>query len=116
MMKTLILSGVMLFNAVAANAGERLSVRVSPALAHAPADIIVYVTLERNAENRLLRVSAESDDFFRSSEVTLDGEDNARVMILHFLQLPPGAYSVTVDVKGVNGQTKGRARCEVNVL
>ena len=116
MMKTLILSGVILFNAIAANAGERLSVRVSPALAHAPADIIVYVTLERSAENRLLRVSAESDDFFRSSEVTLDGEGSARVMILHFLQLPPGTYDVTVDVKGVNGQTKGRARCEVNVL
>ena len=74
------------------------------------------LTLERNAENRLLRVSAESSEFLRSSEVALEGEGSARVMVLHFLQLPSGTYDVIVDVKGMNGRTRERARCEVTVL
>lgn len=116
MMKTLVLSAVILSNAFAADAGQRVSVRVAPSLAHAPADIIIYVTVERNADNRLLTVSAESSEFFRSSEVPLEGEDSARVLILHFVQLPSGTYNVIVDVKGTNGRTRERARCEVTVI
>src|SRR5262245_14673456 len=78
--KILILSGVVALNAIAVDAGtQQVTVRVSPKHAYAPADIIVYVILERNADNRTLRVSAESSDFFRSSELQLDGESAARV-------------------------------------
>jgi hypothetical protein len=115
--RILILSGVVLLNTIAVDAGsQQVTVRVSPKHAYAPADIIVYVVLEKNADNRTLRVSAESSDFFRSSELQLDGESAARVMILHFRELPPGDYDVTADVRGPNGRTREKARCEITVL
>ena len=82
----------------------------------APADVLVYVTVERNAENRLLRVSAESEAFFRSSELSLEGEGSARINILRFRDLPPGEYDVKADVLGSTGQRRAVAFCTIRVL
>jgi hypothetical protein len=114
-MKKLIFCGAMLLGAVALDASQPVRVRVSPQIAMAPADVIVYVTVERSAENRLLRVSAESENFFRSSEVPLEGEGSARISILHFRELPPGEYDVTADVSGPTGQRRAVAYCILRV-
>ena len=114
-MKKMIFCGAMLVSAVALGASQQVRVRVSPQFSMAPADVIVYVTVERSAENRLLRVSAESDDFFRSSEVPLEGEGSARISILHFRELPAGEYDVTADVIGPAGQKRANAFCLLRV-
>jgi hypothetical protein len=114
--KTLILGGAILFSAVAAHAGEPVRVRVPTSALMAPADLRIYIVLERHAENRLLRVSAESSDFFRSSDVQLDGEGSARVTILNFRDLPPGSYDVKAEVIGADGRKRGSAHCWVTIL
>ncbi len=99
------------------NAGEQIvKVRVASTQMLAPADLLVYVTVEKSADNRLLRVTAESEDFFRSSEVPLSGEDSARITILHFRELPSGSYDVKADVVGSNGRRRGLAHTFVTVL
>src|SRR5688572_18274480 len=110
-MKRMIFSVAMLFSAVTFAADQQVRVRVSPQSARAPADVLVYVTIERSEENRLLRVSAESEEFFRSSEVSLEGEGSARIKILRFRDLPPGDYDVTADVLGSTGQRRAYAFC-----
>ena len=114
-MKRLILCGAMLVSAVALDASQQVRVRVSPQISMAPADVIVYVTVERSADNRMLRVSAQSEDFFRSSEVPLEGEGSARISILRFRELPSGEYDVTADVIGSTGQRRGVANCVLRV-
>src|SRR5262245_46429598 len=56
-------------------AGERLTMRVSPAVSFAPANLIVRAFIEAHNENRAVAIIAESQDFYRSSEVQLDGEN-----------------------------------------
>lgn len=114
-MKKLIFCGAMLFSAVALDASQPVRVRVSPQNAMAPADVLVYVTVEPSADNRLLKVSAESEDFFRSSELSLQGEGSARISILRFRELPAGEYDVTADVIGPTGQRRGNAYCILRI-
>jgi uncharacterized protein (DUF58 family) len=114
-MKRMIFCVAMLFGAVTLDADQRVQVRVSPSVSMAPADVLVYVTIERSAENRLLRVSADSEDFLRSSEVSLEGEGSARISIFRFRDLPAGEYDVTADVIGPSGQRRAAAYCLLRI-
>jgi hypothetical protein len=93
-----------------------LSVRVSPTMAHAPADLFIYVSVARRPENRLLRVTAESDDFFRSSDTQLDGEYSARITVVRFRELPPGGYEIKAELIVSNGRTANVAKRTVEVF
>ena len=114
--KTLILCAAMFLSTVSANAGEAIRVRAPTSALMAPATVRIYIMVEPHAENRVLRVKAESSEFFRSSEMPLAGEGSARVTVLYFRDLPQGAYDVTAEVMGADGRTRGRALCSVMVL
>src|SRR5262245_7174656 len=93
-----------------------LSVRVSPTMAHAPADLFIYVSVARRTENRLIRVTAESADFFRSSDTQLDGEYSARITVMRFRELPPGAYEIRAELIVSSGRTASVAKRTVEVF
>jgi hypothetical protein len=120
--KTLVVAGIILLGSLGADAsmvddGERpLHVRVSPTLAHAPADVFIYVSVARRPDNRLLRVTAESEDFFRSSDTQLDGEYSARVTVVRFRELPPGGYEIKAELIVSNGRTTDVAKRTVEVF
>src|SRR4029078_13122048 len=109
--KTLVVAGIILVGSLGADAsmvddGERpLHVRVSPTMAHAPADLFIYVSVARRPDNRLLRITAESEDFFRSSDTQLDGEYSARVTVVRFRELPPGGYEIKAELIVSTGHT-----------
>lgn len=98
------------------DAERPLRVRVSPLVAHAPADLYVYVSVARRTDNRLLRVTAESADFFRSSDTQLDGEYSARVTVVRFRELPPGGYEIRAELIVSNGHTSDIARRTVEIF
>src|ERR1044071_2272441 len=52
-------------------AGERITMKVSPAVAFAPANLIVRTMVVADEENRAIEIIAESQDFYRSSMVQL---------------------------------------------
>ena len=119
--KALALASIVLLSSLGTRASaddaERpLRVRVSPAMAHAPADLYIYVSVARRSDNRLLRVSAESDDFFRSSETQLDGEFSARVTVVRFRELPPGDYEIRAELIVSTGRTVDVAKRTVEVF
>jgi hypothetical protein len=84
--------------------GAPLQMRVSPAVARAPALLTVRVNVEAAAENRMLQVVAESPDFYRSSEVQIDGLNNPGLNVFEFRDLPTGTYRVTGVLMGVHGR------------
>jgi len=96
--------------------GERLSMRVSPTVAVAPADLIVRTMIESNPANRSMEIIAESADFYRSSEVPLDGERAARSAQFAFRHLPGGEYSVRAVLKGANEEQLAQTRQEIMVI
>lgn len=97
-------------------AGERISMKVSPAVAFAPANLIVRATIEADEQNRALQIIAESEDFYRSSEVQLEGDKAPRTSMLEFRNLPPGTYEVRALLVGAGGQQRAFARQQVNVI
>ena len=109
----LVLGAVTLFGALPLDASQRLRVRAVP---NSSADLTIYVGVERHAENRMLRVTAESDDFFRSTELQLDGESSPRITVIHFHQLPTGWYDVTAQLVVDTGRTTDRPTCTVIVF
>src|SRR5262245_51937607 len=114
--KTLILSGAMLSCTTSANASESIRVRVPTSALMAPATLRVYIIVEPHADSRLLRVSAASEELFRSSEMPLEDDGGARVTVLYFRDLPSGSYDVTAEVIGVDGKRRGRATSSVTIL
>jgi hypothetical protein len=86
------------------NGGEALQMKVSPAVQRAPAMLTVRVMVESSAENRLLQVVAESETFYRSSEVEIDGTNSSPLRVFQFRGLPTGRYEVTGVLVGTQGR------------
>jgi len=97
-------------------AGERLALKVSPAVSFAPANLVVRATVPVDADNRAIEIVAESEDFYRSSEIQLEGDRAARTTMFEFRSLPPGTYEVRANLFGPNGQSRALIRQQVNVL
>ena len=111
------LSGILvLITTLPLGAGERMTLKVSPAVAFAPANLIVRAMILADADNRAVEIVAESPDFYRSSEIQLEWEKAPRVNTFEFRSLPPGTYDVRANLFGANGQSRATIRQEVNVI
>ena len=108
--------GFVVLMAAPTGAGERLALKVSPAVAFAPANLIVRTTVEADSANRAMEVVAESRDFYRSSSVELDGDKAPRTTQFEFRSLPPGMYAVRAILLGSDGHTRAAVRQDVNVI
>ena len=108
--------GVAIATTTAVSAKEPVSIRVNPTVGIAPADVNIRITVEPNASNRGLEIVADSDSFFRSSLVQLDGDRAPVTTTIRLRGLPGGNYAVTAVVIGANGQQRAIARAQVNIV
>jgi hypothetical protein len=106
----------MMIAVVPLGAGERMTMKVSPAVAFAPANLIVRAMVVADADNRALQIIAESQDFYRSSMVQLEGDRSARTSMFEFRSLPPGRYEVRANLFGANGAQRASLRQQINVM
>jgi hypothetical protein len=94
---------------------DALRMQVWPAVSREPAVLTVRVTVPPSADNRMLQIVAESRNFFRRSEVQIDGDQAAPLNVFEFRNLPTGTYQVTSVLVGAHGQratATGLARVE----
>ena len=63
-----------------------------------PATVRITVAVEPNADNRMLRIEADGDRLFRSSEVVLEGENGQKIHTVEFKNLPAGSYTIRAAV------------------
>ena len=63
-----------------------------------PATVQITIAVQPDAVNRALRVEAESELMFRSSEISLDGALEKRIHTLEFKNLPAGDYTLSAQV------------------
>src|SRR6185503_6466981 len=84
-------------------ADGRLRIEVSPRISQAPAQVRIRAIVMPSAENRGLRVVADSGEFFRSSYLPLEGADAAPITDTSFKNLPGGEYEVTVTLVDSQG-------------
>ena len=112
-----VLSWVGLFLAAPTlDGGESMQMRVSPTVSMAPGFLTVRINLPAlSSQDRLLQVVAESPDFYRRSEIPLDGANAPRLNVFEFRNLPTGFYHVTSVLVGPNGpraKASGMAKVE----
>lgn len=97
-------------------AGERLTMKVSPAVAFAPANLIVRAMIVADPDNPAVEIIAESPDFYRSSMIQLEGDQAARTNMFEFRSLPPGTYEVRANLFGSNGEQRATIRQRINII
>lgn len=110
------LTFLVILTAADVNANDKLSIRVSPAVAFAPATLRVQTTIEVDAANRSIEIIAESEEFYRSSEMQLDGDAAPRTTYFQFRSLPTGQYSVRAILRGQGGREIAAVERRVNIV
>jgi hypothetical protein len=105
-----------LFAALPLQAGQPLTLSVSPAVSFAPAILRIQATIEADTDNRAVEFTADSPDFFRSSRLPLEGDAAARTNRIEFPGLPEGDYEVTATLFGSDGQPRGQEHRSIRVV
>jgi len=97
------------------HANDFVQLHVSPVLSDR-GDMLVQVLVTRDAENQWMKITAESEVYYSSSEMELEGEYSARVKVIRFRGVPAGWYEVTGTVFDHRQHVKGLARRSVLVF
>jgi hypothetical protein len=108
--------GLMVASTMVGSAKDSVSIQVSPSVSFAPADLRIRTSVEPDADNRAITVVADSEAFYRSSAIQLDGDRSPKTTMLTFRSLPPGEYSITAAVIGADGKPKALAHTQVEVI
>ena len=116
MMHRVFLFAGILMIAAPVGGSEPLTLKVSPTQSFAPANLYIRLSIEPNANNRVVSVVAESEDYYRSSEVALEGEHGPRTVIVQFRSVPEGQYEIRSAVGNALGKEVASARQNINVL
>jgi hypothetical protein len=89
------LSILLITGITAADADECMTMRVSPRQALAPVNLRVSVRIEPNADNRVLTIVADSPEFYRSSQIQLEGDRAPKTVSIEYPNVPGGEYEIT---------------------
>ena len=101
---------------VGAGQKDRLTLRVTPAVAFAPANLVVRAMIPLDGSNRAVEIVAESESFYRASQIQLEGDHAPRTSLFEFRSLPPGSYEVRATLFGANGEEVSTVSQQVNVI
>ena len=108
MKKSITLAAVTIIGLIYASgttgANEKLSLRVTPNVSSAPSTVVVKATVAKQAENRWLRIEADSGSFYRSSAIELDGDRAPLVTEIRLNNLPSGEYTVAAILRNNLGE------------
>jgi hypothetical protein len=115
-MSVRVVLAVLVLAAVPLHGNDRLAMRVSPSVAYAPANLLVRASVEADAQNRALQIIAESPEFYRSSEIQLDGDRAPRTSMFEFRGLPGGMYRVRAVLKGAGGRALATTHAAVQIV
>jgi hypothetical protein len=95
---------------------QRLTIAVSPAQSFAPAFLRVRIRVDPNAENRSLEVIADSGDFYRSSEIQLEGNRSPATFQIELRDVPEGEYRVLGVLRDPSGHERSMVYKDVRVI
>jgi hypothetical protein len=95
---------------------DRLNIAVSPIYSTAPSVVRVRIRVEPNPENRVLEIIADSEDFYRRSDVQLDGDQAPTTFQLEFPDVPGGEYEVKAVLIDSAGKTCATSHAQATVI
>jgi hypothetical protein len=77
---------------------QRVEIRLQGRYYAEPATVRILVAVEPDATNRVLRIEADGEQMFRSSEFSLTEDAGKRFYTVEFKNLAAGAYVVRAEV------------------
>ena len=110
-----LLFGFFVLTSPSLGAGAWLDVQ-APTVMLAPGHLVVQTLVEPNSANRAIQVMAESPDWYRSSEVRLDGGTAPRKNTFEFKDLPSGTYEIHAMLLGSGGQQRALVVRKLEVI
>ena len=115
--RTVFLSAATLISlaSVGSRAADVVEIRVYGHYFSEPATVRLMVTVEPDKDNRTLRIEADGDRLFRSTEVILEGLAEKRLHTVEFKNLPAGSYEVRAEVLSAS-DVRGMASQAVMVM
>src|SRR5437899_1432638 len=116
LMRVAVLLGGFLLAVAPLGGSESVKMSVSPAQSIAPANLFIRMSIEPNSVNRTVQVVAESDDYYRSSEVALEGDQGPKTVFVEFRSVPGGSYEIRGVVADARGHEVAHAHQNVSVL
>jgi hypothetical protein len=116
MRSLLLLSTILALTAIDASGGEQLRLAVSPIQSLAPSNLNIRARVAPNAENRTLTIVAESNDFLRSSQISLEGDQAPATITFEFRAVPGGEYIVSGILADNGGRRRAIAEQLVRVI
>jgi hypothetical protein len=98
----------------AGSAGQVVELRLRGYYYSAPATVFMTIAVEPDDQNTLLRVEADGDRFYRSSQLALSGASEKRIHTIEFKNLPEGSYRLRAEVRS-KSELRGQATQELTV-
>jgi hypothetical protein len=92
-----------------------LQLRLTRKYTFSPGYVQSLIRVSPHPDNRLLRVTLDSADFYRSSDIELEGARAATIHFFNWTSLPAGHYDIVVTVFGSEGQ-RGQSREVLEVV
>ena len=77
--------------------------------------VLIQIQIPPHSDNRLLRVSAVSEQFSWHGEQPLDGVASPETVMFEVRQLPAGDYCVKGEILGPGGRTRGMVAKRITV-
>jgi hypothetical protein len=114
MRRRLLLAGLLVLAAPPIGAEPPILLRVTPKIALAPANVEIRATFTRHPDNRKISIIAESQDYYRRSEIDLEGSATPQTYVIQYRDLPEGQYQIVAVLETADGQTV-RAAGELRV-
>jgi hypothetical protein len=75
-----------------------VEIRLSGRYFAEPATVQMIIAVEPDTQNRTLRVEADGDNMFASTEIQLAGDREQRLHTVQFKNLPAGGYTLRAQV------------------
>ena len=86
----------------AGSAKDDVEIRLSGRYFAEPATVQLIIAVEPDAQNRMLRVEADGDNMFASTEIQLAGDREQRLHTVQFKNLSAGGYTLRAQVLSYN--------------
>jgi len=96
------------------SAESNLQIRLSGRYYAEPATVQMIIAVTPAAENRTLRVEADGDSMYVSTEIALAGDKEKRLHTIQFKNLSAGGYTVRAEVLS-NSDVRWQATQEIFV-
>jgi hypothetical protein len=95
---------------------QTVTLKVTPAKSFAPASVMIRARIEPSDANRALAIIADGENFYRSSEIPLEGEQAPKTFEFMLKNVPGGEYGVYAVLLDASGRERGRAYQVASVL